>query len=201
MKSVIRKTYRKEGKAGERLYSVIQCDQCGALTYERKAKKVEQALARKCKSCETVSHGHTSGKKSPTYKSWDCMKQRCLNINDPNYSEYGRRGISICQEWIDDFSAFLRDMGERPEGTTLDRFPNYNGNYEPGNCRWATPKQQAETKRPSKRVFEAKGYRTLPNGKFQATIKIDGKDKNLGTFDNADEARKAYRAARKIKYS
>ena len=204
MKRVIGKTYRREGKQGERLYSIIQCDECGALTYERKANKIEQALSRKCRSCElhTENHGHCkNGTHSRTYKSWNGMKQRCYNINNPNWPEYGRRGIEVCERWKDSFLNFLEDMGERPEGTTLDRYPNVNGNYEPGNTRWATPKQQAEARRPSKAVFEAKGYRTLPNGKFQATIRIDGKDRNLGTYKTAEEAREAYKAARKAKYN
>lgn len=84
------------------------------------------------------SHGHS---KSPTYISWRQMLARCLNPNSDSYPYYGGRGIEICDRWQESFENFLADMGERPPGMTLDR-KNNNGDYEPGNCRWATPKQQ-----------------------------------------------------------
>jgi len=74
------------------------------------------------------------------------MIQRCTNPNRADYRLYGGRGIKVCKRWRD-FAAFLADMGERPKGKTLDRYPNNNGNYQPGNCRWATPKQQAANRR------------------------------------------------------
>jgi hypothetical protein len=70
------------------------------------------------------------------------MKYRCLNKGSRLYPKYGGKGITIVSRWIDSFENFLADMGERPAGTTLDRYPDNNGDYEPGNCRWATPKQQ-----------------------------------------------------------
>lgn len=79
----------------------------------------------------------------PTYRSWYAMKQRCLNPNNKRYSRYGGRGITVCARWIHSYKAFLADMGERPAGKTLDR-KNTDGNYEPGNCKWATSQEQAE---------------------------------------------------------
>ena len=98
-----------------------------------------------------IKHGHNpskTGKPSPTYQSWYAMKQRCQNPNCPAYKDYGGRGIKICERWMD-FANFLQDMGEKPEGLTLDRINN-NGNYELGNCRWATRKQQRQNQRDRK---------------------------------------------------
>lgn len=91
-------------------------------------------------------HGHwEGGKGSPTYRSWAAAKHRCQNKSCPDYPSYGGRGIALALEW-NDFKQFLSDMGERPEGTTLDRIDNDKG-YEPGNCRWLTHKEQCRNLR------------------------------------------------------
>lgn len=114
-----------------------------------------------CYSKEShLKHGLT---KSPTYQSWQSMKDRCLNPNSDNYPSYGGRGITVDDRWIGKygFENFIMDMGPRPKGTTLDRYPNNEtGHYGPGNCRWGTDAEQARNKR-STRWVEYNGDRKV----------------------------------------
>jgi hypothetical protein len=85
--------------------------------------------------------------RSPERSSWDNMKQRCLNPNDPRYKYYGARGIKVCDRWLNSFKNFREDMGRKPsQRHSLDR-KNNDGNYEPKNCRWATRKVQMNNTR------------------------------------------------------
>lgn len=116
---------------------------CGCLWRERR------------KNEPRVHHGHGGrSKRSPTYHSWYAMLQRCTNPRSKKWHLYGGRGISVCERWAS-FEAFLKDMGERPVGMTIDRFPNIDGNYEPGNCRWATAAQQARNARTNKLTLDS----------------------------------------------
>ncbi len=96
------------------------------------------------------THGATRNQqRSPEYRAWESARQRCNNPKDKDYQHYGGRGITVCKRWRK-FSNFLQDMGARPPGTSIDR-EDVNGNYEPGNCSWATPKQQANNRRNNRR--------------------------------------------------
>lgn len=96
---------------------------------------------------QKAKHGHNRkrSKKSSTYITWTKMNDRCNNTNCREYKWYGSRGITICDRWKS-YVNFLSDMGERPEGCSLDRI-DVNGNYEPSNCRWVDKKTQANNTR------------------------------------------------------
>lgn len=121
------------------------CD-CGKLSILRKENLYRD---KSCPNCSRTKHGFTKNKSKglgTAYKSWCAMKQRCLNSNSHNYYLYGGRGIKIHQLWVDSFVEFYKYIGDRPKGTSLDRIDS-NGNYEPGNVRWADNKTQRNNRR------------------------------------------------------
>lgn len=100
-------------------------------------------LAKEIAGSWVRTHGMTG---SPTYSAWLGMKKRCYRESHSAFKHYGARGIIVCDRWRRSFESFLSDMGECPEGLTIERI-NVNGNYDPGNCCWKTSLDQASNKR------------------------------------------------------
>ena len=168
----------------------VECNKCG---YEWSATP-NNLLTHKtgCLKCSRNNSNLNQRKKGhPLYGTWTQMLHRCNNPKHKDFPNYGGRGISVCAAWELDFWQFVRDVGERPEGCTLDRIDN-DGNYEPGNVRWATKLEQSLNRR---FCLNAKGFRQTPNGNYEAAICVNGKTVYLGRFDCPLMAHLAYKDA------
>lgn len=130
-----------------------------------------------------TTHGQSSKKyvsknqisRLPVYNSWVNMRQRCTNSNKPDYKFYGGRGITVCERWSK-FENFIEDMGEPPEGFTLDRI-DVDGNYEPANCKWASRREQSNNR--NYNALITFNGRTQSVGKWASEISLNITTKNL----------------------
>jgi len=155
-----RLTALKEVRMGNRgMIYLFQCD-CGNQK-ELCSSAVRSGHSKSC-GClrvETTSQNNTThgAVNSSSYQTWQAMKTRCLNPKSSSYKNYGDRNITICDKWMS-FEGFFEDMGERPDGYSLDRIDNNKG-YSKENCRWATPAEQNRNTRQNK--FLTKNGKTM----------------------------------------
>jgi len=150
-----------------------RCD-CGALTtVDGRELRSGGTLSCGCLRRDT-NRTHGCSQRTPTYRSWEHMLQRCFNPNEKHFADYGGRGITVCDRWrgTEGFANFLADMGERPPGKTVDRYPDNDGDYRPGNCRWATQKEQNANRRTRGRDTYLRGERHARTKLTAAQVEI-----------------------------
>jgi hypothetical protein len=155
---------------GKRCYSPVRCvcgkeflarrdamkigelKSCGCLKNKKFfSKECREAMSARAVAIHT-KHGNSTRKvRSSEYNAWASMIQRCTNPNSEAYEWYGARGIGVCDKWIGSFEAFLEDMGKKPPKTSIERIDNSKG-YEPGNCKWATRREQMRNTRQTRFV-------------------------------------------------
>lgn len=170
-----------------RTYYVAECEKGHKRTVRSDSLKAKCDICFKCDRQNTLY-------KTGAYNSWDSMVQRCNNPNSAGYIKYGAAGIRVCDEWCVPngvgFKNFYSFMGERPEGMTLDRFPDMSGNYEPGNVRWATNSEQGYNQRISPLNSSGRtGVRfNEDHNRWHAMITFNNTLIHLGTFSSYEDA-------------
>jgi hypothetical protein len=183
-----------KGNAASFAYCLCDCGNMkrvrlsSLLAKQKYAKKSCGCQKKKNQSKFKISHGMYG---TPTYRSWVAMKDRCGCWSGDGKENY--KGVSVCDRWMK-FENFLLDMGERPEGKTIDRINPY-GNYDPDNCRWADRSTQGHNKRASGKT----GVRNVfkEGDSYRVRISKRGKIYNIGRYGNISDAAEA---ASKVDY-
>jgi len=179
------------------LYCEVDCD-CGEVLFLL-AVNLRKGKSRSC-GCGQKEAVTTHGQEgSAEYRCWQNLKTRCLNRKYKQYSDYGGRGIKVCDRWKDSFENFYKDMGPKPgPNYSIDRINN-DGNYEPGNCRWGTCEEQRINQRPCRKKSNLPVGVSKSRNRFQAQISYQGKKIYIGIFDDAQTASEEYLLWKRLK--
>ncbi len=166
-------------------FGLYICPSCGEI-YKTRTNAVNAKQSKQCRGCSRLIHGLTNSK---AYQCLGAIKQRCFNPKDISYKNYGARGITVCDEWLDIFVFKKWFDSNYVNGYEIDRIDN-DGNYEPDNCRFVTPSSNMKNRRCS--VKNQSEYDNViwhkKSSKWRARIVIDGNDIHLGFFDDDKEA-------------
>ena len=190
---LIGETWRKyptEKSKYEEIFGIYECRYCGK-EFECRRSSIQNGNTKSCgcqKNKQKITHGRSN---SRFYKTWNDMIRRCTNPNNKDYKDYGGRGITVCEEWLDviDFVAWCDLTYPKLEGYSLDRI-DVDGNYEPNNCRWVTKSEQVINQR--MKITNTSGYKGViwnkKNSNWVAVIGIATKKVYIGSFKIKEEA-------------
>ena len=188
--TVLKKTkYRKH----DRVMFLCVC-KCGNETYANSS-DLKRGRKRSCGCLKSKNNATNNRSSHPLYKTWISMKYRCYNKNEKRYTDYGGRGIKVCDRWLESFDNFYEDMGDKPTSKhSLDRI-DVNGDYEPSNCRWADTFMQAQnTRLETKSKTKIKNIILYYDDVYLCRITRKGKERKYLTknLENAIRVRDAW---------